>query len=431
MLPMAPLTWAELAAALAAVGGFERCPRIAVAVSGGPDSMALALLVAGWARERDGEVQALTVDHGLRAESGAEAGTVAGWLAARGIAHQTLVWEGAKPQSGIQARAREARYRLLAQWCRDNGVLHLLTAHHREDQIETHLIRRRARSGIDGLAGMSAVRELPGCRLVRPLLAVPRARLLAVLAEAGQPCLSDPSNLDPFFERARLRAAVAGNPALDEVFAELRACGRQRVAREREFSELLGRAVALHPAGFAVLDRGALAAASGASGEFLLGRVALCIGGGGFPPRRERVRRLWTEFVARPSDARTLGGCRFVPWRDHVLVLRELAAASAPVPLKPGLPIIWDGRFTLTPSPGLPAGAVFGHLGQSGARIPRVADRGDGLPRLVRPVLPAFWDADGLLSVPHLGYRRGAYVLPPRPIFSPRNGLSRADFTVV
>src|SRR5205085_12296954 len=140
----APLTLGELADLLDQIGGFEARPLIAVAVSGGPDSMALAILADRWARQRGGEAWALTVDHRLRPESAAEAETVASWLAARGIPHEVLVWSDAKPASGIQEAARAARYRLLAGWCRDQGCLHLLTAHHREDQAETHLIRRRA-----------------------------------------------------------------------------------------------------------------------------------------------------------------------------------------------------------------------------------------------------------------------------------------------
>jgi tRNA(Ile)-lysidine synthase len=154
----APLTLAELAAALESIGGFEARPVLAVAVSGGPDSLALVLLAEKWARQRGGQAWALTVDHGLRPESAAEARRVAFWLAARSIAHQILVWTGDKPASGIQEAARDARYRLLAEWCRTHGCLHLVAAHHREDQVETHLIRRRAGSGPDGLAGMSAVR---------------------------------------------------------------------------------------------------------------------------------------------------------------------------------------------------------------------------------------------------------------------------------
>src|ERR1700733_12280378 len=124
------LTTAELAAALAAIGGFEPHPLVAVAVSGGPDSMALAILVDRWARERGGEAWALTVDHRLRPESAAEAATVGSWFKARGIQHAVLVWDGDKPAAGIQEAARAARYRLLGGWCAARGCLHLLTAHH-------------------------------------------------------------------------------------------------------------------------------------------------------------------------------------------------------------------------------------------------------------------------------------------------------------
>src|SRR6266513_193352 len=212
-VPAAPLTLGELSAALAAIGGFEARPFITVAVSGGPDSLALAILADRWARRHGGRLVALTVDHRLRPESAEEARTVGGWLAARGIAHHILVWADPKPATGIQEAARAARYRLLAGWCREQGCLHLLTAHHREDQAETHLIRRRAGSGVDGLAGMATVREMAGLRLVRPLLQVPKARLVALVAAEHQPFLSDPSNQDPAFERSRLRK---GRDALDE-----------------------------------------------------------------------------------------------------------------------------------------------------------------------------------------------------------------------
>src|SRR5437762_3582092 len=252
-MPAAPLTLGELSAALAAIGGFEAKPLIAVAVSGGPDSLALAILADRWAREHGGQLIALTVDHRLRPESAEEAQIIGGWLAARGIAHHILVWADPKPATGIQEAARAARYRLLAGWCREQGCLHLLTAHHREDQAETYLIRRRAGSGIDGLAGMSALRELAGVRLVRPLLAVPKARLTALLETERQPFLSDPSNRNPVFERARLRRDTAVGD-VERLSAELRDYGRQRIARERQLDQLLGSAVTLHPAGFAIID---------------------------------------------------------------------------------------------------------------------------------------------------------------------------------
>ncbi len=425
-----PLSAAEFAATLDAIGGFETRPVVAVAVSGGPDSLALVLLAERWARQRGGRAWGLTVDHGLRAESAAEAGIVAGWLVARGIPHEILAWQGAKPASGIQAAAREARYRLLADWCRSHGVLHLLSAHQREDQAETHLIRRRAGSGVDGLAAMSAVRELPGCRLVRPLLSVPRARLAALLAAEGQPFLTDPSNRNPAFERARLRAmpgALAG-ATLDAIIAELHRCGRQRMARERALDGLLGRAVAVHPAGFAVLDPAAVATADADSAERLLGCVAACIGGARYSARRERLARLRAGLAAMPGRPRTLGGCRFVPWRGQVLVLRELAAASPAMRLDPGARLMWDGRFAAALPRQAPGSMTLGYLGTSARPA---GARAGPLPRIVHAILPAFWDDLGLAAVPHLGYCRGAPGLLPSLSFCPISPLARAGFTVV
>jgi tRNA(Ile)-lysidine synthase len=427
---------AELAASLDALGGFEARPVIAVAVSGGPDSLALILLAERWAGQRGGQAWALTVDHGLRPESGEEARTVAGWLALRSVPHEILVWAGDKPTSGIQERAREARYRLLQEWCSAHGVLHLFLAHHREDQVETYLIRRRAGSGIDGLAGMSAVREPAGCRLVRPLLSVPRARLLAVLEEEGQPFLRDPSNLNPAFERARLRlypplkSERSGEP---DPQSELRACGAARVERERALDDLLARAVGLHPAGFAALEISALNAVEAELAERLLGRVAASIGAARYPARRARLARLRAGLVARPEHGRTLGGCRFVPWRGRLLVLREPEAASAPLRLEPGASLVWDRRFAVDLAPTAPSGFTIGYLGRGGRAAPgHKTERGTAdLPRLIHPILPAFWDEAGLAAVPHLGYRRSGVGTLPRVFFRPANPLTQAGFTVV
>lgn len=170
---------------MAAFDPFEASPEIAVAVSGGRDSMALALLAAGWAAARGGRVVALTVDHGLRPEAADEAHRVGGWLAARGIAHQILTWNGPHPARGVQAAARMARYRLLEGWCAERAILHLLLGHQRDDQAETVHMRAERQSGGVGLAGMPAVRETARLRLLRPLLGFPRRRLAATLRAAG------------------------------------------------------------------------------------------------------------------------------------------------------------------------------------------------------------------------------------------------------
>jgi tRNA(Ile)-lysidine synthase len=420
---------AELAAAFEAIGEFERHPFVAVALSGGPDSLALTILADRWVRERGGRLAALTVDHGLRPESAHEAQTVAGWMAARGIEHHVLAWSEPKPATGIQEAARAARYDLLAEWCRAQGCLHLLTAHHREDQAETYLIRKRAGSGIDGLAGMSALREMAGVRLVRPLLAVPKARLAALLDAERQPFLSDPSNRKPAFERARLRLNIAAED-IERSTAELRDYGRQRIAREREIDRLLAGAVTLHPAGFAAIDPSAIEDAEAELADRLLGRIAFCIGGAAYPLRRERVSRLRVGLLQSAERGRTLGGCRFVPWRGRLLVIRELSRATPPVRLVGAGELLWDRRFGVTAPQHAASKLMLGYLGQSGTRP--VLDQDDrALPRLVHPVLPALWDETGLMAVPNLGYARAAATELPRIAFHPVNRLSHAGFTVV
>ncbi len=433
-----PLTGAEFAAALDAIADFEAAPFLAVAVSGGADSLALVVLADRWARERGGRICALTVDHRLRPESADEVRRLQGWLAARKIRHEVLVWSEPKPATGIEAAARQARYRLLDGWCRERGCLHLLTAHHRDDQIETRLIRRRAHSGPDGLAGMSAVRELAACRVLRPLLGFAKARLAAVLAAEQQAWITDPSNLDPAFERARLRLAGAAAAGSERAVApgQVDGLGHRRRSRERARDRLLARAVALHPAGFAVLEPEPWRSAPPNIAERALAALAATIGGRCYPPRRQRLVRLRrTLFGSEPGPAGcTLGGCCFRAWRGRILVLREAAAAAGPVSLTPGAVLVWDRRFRVSLAPRARAGALVGYLGPAGVaeldgRQPAL--RRSHLPRLLYPVLPAVWDRAGLAAVPALGYRRAGVGLVPDIVPRPVNSLTTGPFAVV
>lgn len=186
---------------------------LAVAVSGGADSLALLLL----ARDAFGaRVRALTVDHGLRAEGAGEAAQVAAICAAIGVPHATLRWDGDKPAANVQAAARAARYRLMADWCTAHGVALLATAHHADDQAETLLMRLTRGAGLGGLAGVRAVRPLAsGVMLVRPLLDARRDELAAIVAGAGLPPIDDPSNRDPRYDRTRARRWLAAQGDLD------------------------------------------------------------------------------------------------------------------------------------------------------------------------------------------------------------------------
>jgi tRNA(Ile)-lysidine synthase len=190
--------------------GLDQFPALVLAVSGGPDSTALMLLAARWraARKAGPKLIALTVDHGLRREAKAEAAGVARLARKLKVTHRILRWRGAKPGTGLQQAARIARYRLLADAARKAGAAHVLTAHTLDDQAETVLIRMSRGSGVTGLAAMARLAALPGDRdikLVRPLLDIPKARLLATLKAAKVPFADDRSNRDPRFTRVRLR----------------------------------------------------------------------------------------------------------------------------------------------------------------------------------------------------------------------------------
>jgi tRNA(Ile)-lysidine synthase len=190
-------------------------PVIVLAVSGGPDSTALMVLAARWrdALKAKPKVIAVTVDHGLRRESRREAAAVARLARKLKIAHRTLHWRGQKPETGLQEAARAARYRLLGEAARKARATHILTAHTLDDQAETVLIRMSRGSGLTGLGAMARSSALPpdgqgAITLVRPLLDIPKARLVATLRATKIPYADDPFNRDPRFTRARLRAMM-------------------------------------------------------------------------------------------------------------------------------------------------------------------------------------------------------------------------------
>ncbi len=431
---------ADFAALMARFAPFEPRPHLAVAVSGGSDSMALTLLAHDWARARGGAISALTVDHGLRPEAAAEAAQVGAWCAAHGIDHVILTRGGPAPTHGIQAFARAARYRLLADWCRAHFVLHLLLAHQREDQAETLVMREASGSGADGRAGMAAIVEHGALRLLRPLLGTPRAQLRGYLAARGQEWIEDPSNRNPAFTRVRIRDALErAAPGLAAA-----ACG--------------GSAAARHGAGAA---RGRGGAAPGALRHDRSRRLRA--------HRAERFRRdrrrsgsrhsapSWrrsreARFRRAPNGssgftASLRTGCRgggarsadvwSSAWRGRTLLCREPAAIARPLPLRPGEAVRWDGRFQITLGTGASAGLAVGALGRDAAAIARETAKSAAarLPAAVRAGLPALRDAKGVVAVPTLGYfkccREEAETAACRVQFWPVRSLTGAGFTIV
>jgi tRNA(Ile)-lysidine synthase len=389
-----PVAAAEFAVRMAPLGPFEPTPHFAVAVSGGADSMALALLAGDWVATRGGRLTALVVDHGLRAESAAEATATIARLRQRGIPAHCLPLMGLARGSALAERARAARYAVLNETCAAAGILHLLLGHHAGDQAETVAMRELSRSGSAGLAGMAALTETAGVRLLRPLLGVPPGRLRATLRATGVGWVEDPSNADPATLRARLRALRA-DPDGDG--AETRAAvdgatrrGGERRGAEAALAAELAACASIHPEGYATL--------SGAISPPALAALVRTIGGAPYAPPSRQVERLAAGLgpatiagvrVLRAADRLTAG-----PW----LLAREASAMAAPVAARSGA--AWDGRFRLGSAAGLPAGATLGALGPDAAALRRTSP----LPAAVLRTLPALRSDGNLVAVPHLGY---------------------------
>lgn len=429
-----PLGAGEFARLIAACGPFEPRPTIAVAVSGGPDSLALTLLLQDWLARCGGRLWALVVDHRLRSESGREAEAVAALLRARGLAVRLLRRPGGSLSRGLQAGARAARYALLTAACREAGVLHLALAHHRDDQAETVLQRQASGSGPDGLAGMAAVSERSEVRLIRPLLPVPKARLVATCRAAGLPFIEDPSNRDPRFSRSRLRRdpRLADARRVGALAGQAREHGQARAYRERATADLLVEGVTLHPAGFARLSR-AVVAAEDALALRALANLLACVSGAQWPARTMRLQAGLARLRADAPRAFTLGGCRLLPEADGWLVARE-PAVRARATLTPGESLVWDGRFLAHLTAHAPGALTVGMLGARGwqtlvRRTPAL--RAAGLPAPARVVLPLFSDLEGPVAVPHLGFvRRDWQAVQLACAFRPRRPLAPAEFAL-
>jgi tRNA(Ile)-lysidine synthase len=407
----------QFAHAMDRLGPFEPRPRIAVAVSGGADSMALAWLARNWVSERGGEVLAFTVDHGLRPESSKEAAVTLLRLADLGIGGRQLTVCDLVRGPGLAERAREARYRLLFDACALAGIPHLILGHHRGDQVETVMMRTLSGSMSRGLAGMPVLSEARQIRLLRPLLDFAPGQLRSLLTQFGIAWVEDPSNSDPAALRTRLRDARAdasgSSAGTVAVATASRQAGEHRAARDRMIAMTLAERVAIRPEGYAVITPGPIDPEA-------LAALLRTIGGAPHMPAMERVVSL-----ARALRPATLGGVRIMRagrlgpgW----LLIREPRAMEPPVTAFPNA--IWDGRFRLAawPSDGFTLGLTIGALGGDAARF---RDR-NGPPAAVLHGLPALRLGEKPIAVPHIGFGDASW----RFLFDPRNSAAGAPFAV-
>ncbi|WP_200845430.1 tRNA lysidine(34) synthetase TilS, partial [Roseomonas sp. 18066] len=333
--------------ALAALGPFGAAPRLAAGVSGGPHSLALALIAHDFCRAQGGSLLALVVDHGFRAESAAEARWTAETLEHHGIASRVISL-GLPRGPALQERARAGRLAAMLSFCAEAGRPWLLLGQHRLDQAETLLFRALRGSGGAGLAGMAAARATSEAMILRPLLDTPPAALEALLAARGILPIRDPSNDDARFARVRLRQSLAdaggegqGARALAEA---ARGFAHRRRVAEAAVAARLAATCRIDPAGWAFVSPAALGRDRVAAAA--LAALVRLVTGAEHAPAAAATRAL----LARGEG--TLHGAQ---WQAGWLA-REPAACAPPVAAVAGAG--WDGRWRLRGTP--PAGFLLG-----------------------------------------------------------------------
>lgn len=399
--------------ALCAQPLWRRINRLGVAVSGGGDSMALLHLLAACAADNGAEIEAATVDHGLRPEAAEEAAFVAQTCQALGIAHETLQWTGWDGQGNLQAEARAARYRLLGGWARRRGLDAVALGHTRNDQAETYLMRLARRAGVDGLAAMDAVFSRDGGRFWRPALGLERSDLRAFLSRHGLGWRDDPSNDDERFDRVKARKAMGALAALgidaatlSDVATNLGHASRALKLATRDAA----RRGAQVEAGGVVFEREGLILVGSELRRRLLSAALVWVSGAAYPPRREALDLAEAAFARKQTHS--LHGCLMLTDGARVQILREYNAVKD---LRSPFGGLWDGRWRIS-GPGQ-AGYEIRALGPALKDCPDW--RETGLPRPALLASPAVWDGETLVAAPFAGFGSG---------FSAKIDQRRGDF---
>lgn len=387
--------------------------KVAVAVSGGVDSLALTHLLLRWARERHIVVHGLTVDHRLRDAAAFEAAQVGTWLSQHEVPHTVLRWvDGLQVRErtgSAQSAARDARYGLMTDWCTANDCSHLFLAHHADDQVETFLQRLARGSGVDGLAAMASAILRDGIVIARPLLGFSKFQLMAVCRALEQPWIDDPSNQNPAAARVRFRQSqqILEREGLtrSRLLATVGHLQRARAALDHAVGALLEWS-SWDDFGSARLPVERIVEVPDEIALRALARLLTAAGGQVFGPRFDSLARLHARLVAGPWCDATLHGCLVNREGAELHISREPAQITDKRSLSQNTSVVWDKRFKLTLAADVAATFTVARLPMAtclpgfGGATPVT------IPVRLRETLPALFDSQGVAAMPHLGYRR-------------------------
>ncbi len=391
------------------VAGADVPVKIAVAVSGGGDSMALALLMNEWVKERGGELVALTVDHNLRPESSAEAIGVGKKFEALGIPHKILTWEGDKPDTHIQELAREARYNLLIEECKQQGYKFLAIAHNLEDQAETFWMRLAHGSGLDGLAAMSNMREIDGVKIIRPVMNCSRESLRLACSDRGIKWIEDPSNKNKKYLRVKLRefeeVLAKEGMTTERIVKSIKKLDDAKQALQEITSSFMNDCVKVYPVGYAALKISMWKNYPVDIQRRILSELLNIIYPQTYKLGFDKLELTRQALLQENFAGKTVHGCELMLKKSgDVLFLREESKAEPASLLTEDF--IWDKRFLISGC--TDESLSINVLGNDGvAQLKACNWKDDAFSELqfkVKRLFPSIWLDDQLLAIPHIGY---------------------------
>ncbi|MCF6302809.1 MAG: tRNA lysidine(34) synthetase TilS [Devosiaceae bacterium] len=328
--------------------------KIALAVSGGSDSLGLMVLVSHWVRGQapSPDVYVYSLNHGLRAEAAAECQMVGEVARDLGFTFRDLLWRGKKPTSGFQAAARAARYRLIAKAMRQDNVGVVLSGHHIEDQAETVLMRISSGSGLHGVRGMDAFSNMEGVEIFRPLLDVRPHELSNVLSSVGLKGVQDPSNSDEKYERVRWRKALLRLNELGLNSSRLSKFSKRMARADHALEQICDKLFVSHVNAdqFGVLDieQNVFFSQPDELALRLLSRMIFSGSGGRGSGELAQLEKLVSDLADQSFSPCTIAKCSVVKRQDRIFVFREAGRIEGGnLVVRSGKTIVWDQRFRI------------------------------------------------------------------------------------